>query len=149
MISFECALCFSAPATRSMLAVAFFGTFTVKLFSRTLLSSPLSSTIRPVLILTVSLRSSCCLPHPFSLPGFFLKNVARCFSFVSLNSLKDRVFLPLVSSRTFISLLFASSFPHLGLNLNETCKDRLSICETVVTKRWNDPQPPTNNRIPF
>ena len=52
-----------------------------------------------------------------------LKNVARCFSFVSLNSLKDRFFFPLVSSRTFISLLFARSFPHLGQNLNETCKD--------------------------
>ena len=122
MISFECALCFSAPASRSMHAVAFFGTFTVKLFPHTLLR-PLSGTIIPILILTISVRSSCCLPLPFPLPGFFLKNVAGCFSFVSLNSLMDRFFFQLVSSRTFISLLFARSFPHLGQNLNETCKD--------------------------
>ena len=122
MISFECALCFSAPASRSMHAVAFFGTFTVKRFPHTLLR-PLSGTIIPILILTISVRSSCCLPLPFPLLGFFLKNVAGCFSFVSLNSLMDRFFFQLVSSRTFISLLFARSFLHLGQNLNETCKD--------------------------
>ena len=86
--------------------------------------------IIPILISTISLRSSCCLPLPFPLPGFFLKNVARFFSFVSLNSLKDGVFLPLVSSRTFISLLFARSFPHLGQNLNETYKD-------CTLHKWN------------
>ena len=71
---------------------------------------------------------------PFPLPGFFLKNVAHCFSFVSLNSLKDRVFLPLVSSCTFISLLFASSFPQLGQNLNEACKDSPHVEQNMTSK---------------
>ena len=70
---------------------------------------------------------------PFRLHGFFLKKVACCFSFVSLNSLKDRVFLPLVSSRTFISL-FASSFPHLGQNLNEACKDSPHVEQNMSSK---------------
>ena len=61
--------------------------------------------------------------HKKLLLYYYQINVARCFSFVSLNSSKDRFFFPPVSSRTFIFLLFARSFPHLGQNLNETCKD--------------------------
>ena len=94
MISFECALCFSAPASWSMLAVAFFGTVTVKLFPLTLLSWSLSGTIIPILILTISLRSSCCLPLPFPLLGFFLKKRGPLFLFRFFKFFKRQILLP-------------------------------------------------------
>ena len=48
---------------------------------------------------------------PFSFARFLFAKRGPLFSFVSLNSLKDRVFLPLVSSRTFISFVICKILP--------------------------------------
>ena len=72
----------SPPQLReSCLMIYFFGTFIVKLLPRTLFTWPLCGTIIPILISTISLRSSCFLPLPIPLPGFFVINVTRLFLF--------------------------------------------------------------------
>ena len=55
-------------------------------------------------------------------------------SLVSLNSFKDRFFFLLVSSRTFISLSFVRSFPHLGQTLHKTCKDSPHVEQNMALK---------------